>query len=125
SLESFDGNNKDIRGIVTVDLMRLDGIPNRGAAWNHGFNRGEIWYGDGIENGILHEQPVTLDITAHEFGHGIYNKFILNDTPQNDIGETFSLKESFSDIWGACVEYSVLGVASASHNPWEIGEQNN
>lgn len=55
-------------------------------------------YGDG--NGWFIPPIVSLDIFAHEFGHGIC-QYEANLAYQ---GESGALNEGFSDIWGAVIE---------------------
>lgn len=56
-------------------------------------------FGDG--NGTQYDALVSLDIIAHEFGHGVTqtSSGLLPSNPVN---------EGLSDIWGAAVEYWVL-----------------
>ena len=71
-----------------------------------------ILYGDGF-GGV---NPLTsLDICAHEFGHGI-DQFTGDLLYENESG---ALDEGFADIWAACVE----AWAKPAANRWLIGEE--
>ncbi len=72
-----------------------------------------LLFGDG---GSTYDSLASLDVVAHEYGHGI-NHFTSN---LNDERETGAINESLSDIWGAVVENHVFGT---SPNTWLIGEK--
>ncbi len=61
-------------------------------------NNNVMRYGDGTTFNPL----TSLDIIAHEIGHGI-NKFTANLTSGNT--ESGALNEGFSDIWAACIKH--------------------
>jgi hypothetical protein len=73
-------------------------------------------YGDG--DGFYYYPYTSLDITAHEMGHGI-DDFTANLTYSKESG---ALSEGFSDIWGASIEHW-----AAPNDPnkqtWQIGEE--
>jgi Zn-dependent metalloprotease len=71
-------------------------------------------YGDG--DGYNSDSLTTLDITGHEQTHGV-TQYEANLTYS---GEPGHLNESFSDVFGAMVERSVLG---ESANTWVLGEE--
>lgn len=75
----------------------------------------EMLYGDG---GTIFNTVVPLDVIAHEIGHGIMQYSASFNT--NSPGETRSINEGLSDIWGAVVEN---WVAPDVTNNWLIGEQ--
>ncbi|MCJ8167513.1 M4 family metallopeptidase [Pontibacter sp. E15-1] len=98
---SIDGN-----GLRVINYVHYLNNWNN-AQWD-GTNR-VMRYGDGSTS------PLTsLDICAHEFGHGI-NQATANLVYQ---GESGALNEGFSDIWGAAVE----NWADPSKQHWLIGE---
>ncbi len=68
-------------------------------------------YGDG---GGGYSPLTALDIAGHEIGHGLCN-FTADLVYQDESG---ALNESFSDIWGACIEE----FARPSNWNWLIGE---
>ena len=71
-----------------------------------------MYYGDGS---VLFRPLTSLDVCAHEFGHGIC-QFTANLVYQSESG---ALNEGFSDIWGASVEYW----AAPNKQTWLIGEE--
>jgi bacillolysin len=130
----FDNNNKDNAALdahwgteKTYDYFK--NIHNRNSYDNAGakiFNfvhysvnfDNAFWdgqrmtYGDG--SGAYFNALTSLDITAHEIGHGICEK-TANLAYQKESG---ALNEGFSDIWAACVEY----YAAPTKSTWLIGE---
>jgi hypothetical protein len=71
-------------------------------------------YGDG--NASI--DPLTsIDIAAHEIGHAVCTN-TANLTYSYEPG---ALNESYSDIWGACVEF----FADPTKSTWELGEDVN
>lgn len=80
------------------------------ARWVSGLN--VIQYGDGVGG----TNPLTsLDICAHEFGHGI-DQFTGDLLYERESG---ALDEGFADIWGACIE----AWAKPGGNRWLLGEE--
>lgn len=78
-------------------------------------NEGHMRVGDGSPTGRLYRQARARDIIAHEYQHGVTSHFL---TGTEDGGETGSLKEAFSDVFGCLAE---------GHDPseeafWTIGE---
>lgn len=82
------------------------------AQWVGGSNSNFMQYGDGNST---YNPLVSLDVSAHEFGHGI-TQFTANLTPGTQ--ESGALNEGFSDIWGACVEHW----AAPNKQTWLMGE---
>jgi Zn-dependent metalloprotease len=70
-------------------------------------------YGDG--DGVYSSSLTSLDVGGHELAHGV-TQYEANLTYS---GESGHLNESFSDVFGAMVERSVLG---ESIDTWAIGE---
>lgn len=100
--KGWDGKNGLLRLYINAPLEQYKG--------NNAY-----WDGWGVTCGIGSNQPyVALDIIAHEIGHAIKDK-TANFKRR---GESGALNEGFSDIWGACVKYHVLGES----NMWHIGE---
>ena len=81
------------------------------AQWTGGWAR----FGDG--NGTSYSSMAALDIVAHEFGHGI-TQFNADLIYQDESG---ALNESFSDIFGAAVEFW----AAPELSDWNMGEDAN
>ena len=102
SWRSFDGNDFPICSFVHW------GDNEEQACFDRSY--GVLLFGDGGERDIL----TSLDIVAHEFGHGI--SYCMANLDR--VGEPAALDEGLSDIWGACVEnWAITG-----KNTWEIGE---
>jgi Zn-dependent metalloprotease len=70
-------------------------------------------FGDG--GGTLFSNLVSLDIVAHEWGHGVVSR----TAGLGGSGESPALNEHFGDVFGAAVEAYVYGV---SGDTWKIGE---
>jgi bacillolysin len=72
-----------------------------------------------IGDGFGYTLPFTsIDTYAHEFAHGI-NQYEANLGSYYHYSESEALNEGFSDIWGACIEYS----AAPSKSTWKHGEE--
>ncbi|MBI4861843.1 MAG: M4 family metallopeptidase [Candidatus Riflebacteria bacterium] len=74
-----------------------------------------FYFGDG--DGVLYNPLVSLDITAHEFGHGITHHS-SNLVYANESG---ALNESFSDIYGAACEFQVQPDGRSSYPGSQAG----
>lgn len=97
---SINGQGGNI--ISLVNVTEEDGSAMDNAFWN-----GQVvCYG----NGNLYFKPLAaaLDVTAHEFGHGV----ISNTANLEYQGQSGAMNESFADIFGAMVDRS----------NWLIGE---
>jgi Zn-dependent metalloprotease len=92
---SLDGSGIPIFGYVHY-TPHLNGTPWSNAQWVSGTNNHFMEYGDG--DGNTFTPWTSLDVCAHEMGHGI-NEFTANLTPGTQ--ESGALNEGFSDIWGA------------------------
>ncbi len=105
---SIDGNGMTVESYVHWDVPNDPDDFN--ASWSPSQNA--MRYGDGLSG----TNPLTsLDICAHEFGHGIdqYTGDLLYER------ESGALDEGFADIWGASVEAWV----DPTKNRWLIGEE--
>jgi len=104
---SYDNNNGVIRNFThySVDL--------RNAYWNGGLNY--IYYGDG--DNINTDAWTSLDLVAHEFGHGLcrYEVYLAAN------GEPAALEEGLSDIWGVCVKNYVNKKYGLNKPIWLMG----
>jgi len=96
---SLDGSGIPIFGYVHY-TPHLNGTPWSNAQWVSGTNNHFMEYGDG--DGNTFTPWTSLDVCAHEMGHGI-NEFTANLTPGTQ--ESGALNEGFSDIWGASIEH--------------------
>jgi Zn-dependent metalloprotease len=95
---SIDGNGFKLINYVHVDNNWFN------ANWNGSFMR----YGDG------NKLPLTaIDIGAHEVTHGVTG----NSAGLNYEGASGALNESFSDIFGTCVEW----MAKPNQADWLLG----
>ena len=87
-------------------------VPTDPDDFNARWYQNAMWYGDGF----FGTNPLTsLDICAHEFGHGI-DQFTGDLLYEHESG---ALDEGFADIWGASVE----AWADPTKNRWLIGEE--
>ncbi len=84
-----------------------------GINFNNAFWDGSrMTYGDG--DGVVFTPLVSLDVVGHELTHGV-TEFSANLIYANEPG---ALNESFSDIFGAAIEFYLEGAAG----DWLIGE---
>ncbi|MDP2104513.1 MAG: M4 family metallopeptidase, partial [Desulfobulbaceae bacterium] len=105
SRNSMDGDSIQIKAYAHY------GINFDNAQWDE--SQLAIRFGDG---GTNFDALTSIDVVAHEFGHGIdhfTSKLVYQD-------ESGAIDESLSDIWGSLVEDFALG---SSSNNWLIGEQ--
>lgn len=75
-----------------------------------------MWYGDG---GGSINPLVSLDITSHEFGHGITQYTVPGGGLTPGSAQSGALNEGFSDIWGASVE----AWSDPNKQRWLMGEE--
>jgi Zn-dependent metalloprotease len=109
---SWDGSNGILMQYVHY------GVNYNNAFWNGS----EMTYGDGTgfaAGGFT--SLVSLDVTAHEIGHGICQAtcgLIYESEPG-------ALNEAFSDCWGATIEHwgDPHEVDAMPKNAWEMGEE--
>ncbi|MBX7227823.1 MAG: M4 family metallopeptidase [Chitinophagales bacterium] len=104
SRNSFDGNGAIIKSYV-----------HYGVAYDNAFWDGErMTYGDG--SGDFFDALTSLDVCAHEIGHGV----CTHTANLIYAGESGGLNEGYSDIWAACVEHFSGG--RTKDQIWKIGE---
>lgn len=106
---SFNGNGMDVNSYFHFNSG--NGADN--AFWHRVTN--SMYYGDGHS---IFRPLVSLDVCAHEFGHGI-SQFSVPGGGFGSSGESPALNEGFSDIWGASVE----AWAAPTKQRWMIGEE--
>lgn len=99
---SYDNQNSPLHSYVHFDSNYVN------AFWNGQ----EMTYGDG--NGIASTPLTSLDVVAHEITHGV-TEHTANLIYQ---GEAGALNESFSDIFGAAVEFAF----DTAGGDWKMGE---
>jgi len=94
--ESFDRRGIDGEGSSIVSLIHVteDGESMGNAYWNGRF----IAYGDGDES--VKSMAGSLDIAAHEFGHGVIERTVNLEYEF----ESGALNESFADVFGALID---------------------
>jgi Zinc metalloprotease (elastase) len=101
--DSYDDEGSVIRGYVHCGSIIDD------AQWNKKHNY--MIYGDGNSYNIL----TSLDIVAHEIGHGV----CVHTADLIYSGESGAINESLSDIWAACVQ----NYAAPTKNIWLLGDE--
>ncbi len=89
------------------------GSNENNAYWHKTYQ--SMYFGDG---GSLFKPLGSLDVCAHEYGHGI-TQFTVPGGGLGSSGESPALNEGFSDIWGASVE----AWAAPTKQRWLIGEE--
>ncbi|QNR25645.1 M4 family metallopeptidase [Croceimicrobium hydrocarbonivorans] len=99
---SYDDQNSPLNSFVHYDSNYVN------AFWNGQ----EMTYGDG--NGVASTPLISLDVVAHEITHGI-TEYTANLIYQ---GESGALNESFSDIFGAAIEFAY----DSAGGDWKMGE---
>jgi len=109
---SIDGNGLRVLSYVHASP---DGFGWNNGQWVGGPNNHFMQYGDG--DGFIFNPLTSLDIAAHEMGHGI-TEFTAGLAPGTQ--ESAALNEGFSDIWGACVSNKS---APTTKQTWLIGEE--
>ncbi len=72
-----------------------------------------MYFGDG--NNTTYSPLTSIDVAAHEFGHGV-DQFSSNLTYQ---GESGALDESIADIWGEVIQYW----SAPEKQRWLMGEE--
>lgn len=108
--DNFGRNSIDNNGFILRSRVHYS-TNYANAFWNGYF----MTYGDG-SSGL---SPFTgLDICGHEVSHGL-TQFTASLVYEDEYG---ALNESFSDIFGAAIEYFALGEGSGE---WLIGEDIN
>lgn len=107
---SYNSAGGAVTNYVHTNLTAFGYANNDNAFWDG--NLRIMVYGDGQ---TLFNPVTSLDICAHELGHGIAQS-IVNFSRS---GEANALNEGFSDIWGATVEAYV----APGKQRWLIGEE--
>lgn len=94
SRNSYDGKGHSLSGMIHA------GRKENLAYWNAAYGR--VVVGDGDD--IMADAWTSIDIVGHEFTHGL----IQSTADLYYEKESGALNESFSDIFGKCVEYYAL-----------------
>jgi len=107
--DSYDDNGSVLRNYMNGMLL-MSFTQTNAAALPDPYNSMVYGLGDGVIMGPV----VGLDVMGHEFTH-----LVTGNTANLDYeGESGALNESFSDIFGTCIEFFTKG-AQAN---WTIGE---
>lgn len=92
----------------------IESYVHRGVNYNNAFWNGSVMtYGDG--DGTTFTPLTALDVVGHEITHGV-TEFSSNLVYSYESG---ALNESFSDIFGAAIEFYALG---ETNGDWIVGE---
>lgn len=104
---SIDNNGFKLKSYVHYDVD-----------YNNAFWDGSrMTYGDG--DGSYFYPLTSIDITGHEISHGL-TEYTAGLNYQNESG---ALNESFSDIFGICIDYYARGGNLNQNAIWRIGEE--
>lgn len=108
---SFDGNGSVVKNYVN-GVWPIMVTQNNAAALPEPDNAMVYGLGDGV----MMNPVVGLDVMGHEFTHMVTDHNGMGGLQY--MGESGALNESFSDIFGACIEFRTKGEAAN----WVIGE---
>lgn len=106
---SYDNQGSDI--ILNIHF----GIEYNNAFWDS--DTDELTFGDG-DGTIFRNLISSLDVVAHEFGHGVV-QYTANLEYYSQSG---ALNESFADVFGSAITQHVLGQDAESAD-WLIGDE--
>ena len=110
----FGRNSLDDQGMQMISSAHFANNYNN-AFWNGQ----QITYGDGDGTTTFRELSAGLDVTTHEFTHGV-TEFTSGLVYRNESG---ALNESFSDMMGNSSEYfAAQSGLDPSRPDWQIGE---
>lgn len=111
---SIDNQGMDINAYVHTTFGGAMGKQTTcNAAWREPTNSsgGILMFGDGDTEAFNPDTPnvfTSLDIVAHEYGHGVvYYAVRSRNNTQNGLeylNESGAISEGLADIWGACVK---------------------
>lgn len=105
--DSFDNVGGDLHGSVHVSVK-----------YNNAFWNGEqMAYGDG-DGEIFNNLALSLDVAAHEIGHGI----VQHTAGLRYFSMPGALNESYADIFGVCCEHYTKGENIIDGN-WLVGDE--
>lgn len=113
---SYDGNGSIIKNYINPPDYQLQNnrSPNNAGARPSPYNF--MMYGMGDGNSM--NPVVGLDVEGHEFTHMVVEKRNSSFSPMVYQGESGALDESFSDIFGTCIEFYTKPLTAN----WTIGE---
>lgn len=113
---SFAGNGSQATiSFAHVDMGSVYDRSNDNAVWD------QVNWWVAFGDGVTRFKPLTsLDVVAHELGHG-YTQFFVSPDGSSGMADEFeprAINEGLSDIWGAVVEQW----AAPNKQTWKIGE---
>ncbi len=126
-----EGETSFLQSFVNADITLVSG-DNDNAFWDPALKAMAFGLGELSPTNQRGGQPcISLDVTAHEVGHGICEVIVDTDNADpNGLryrGESGALNEGFSDIWSACIDnyfnekYSLMPLYYK--DPWIIGNE--
>lgn len=111
---SYNGSGATINSHVNTDIEGIYGYPS-------GYNDNAFWTGSvmvyGKGNSL--DPLTTVDITGHEIGHA-FMEYTANLVYAKESG---AMNESFSDIWGTCVENYTNTNYGTTKDLWNLGTE--
>lgn len=111
---SYNGSGATINSHVNTDIEDVYGYPS-------GYNDNAFWNGNvmvyGKGNSL--DPLTTVDITGHEIGHA-FMEYTAGMIYQKESG---AMNESFSDIWGTCVENYTNVNYGTNKDLWNLGTE--
>ena len=110
----FSRNSIDDAGLRVRNYLNSNSFSSPNASWSR---TDRVMRYSNLTN-ANYNILTSIDIMAHEFGHGI-NQFTSNLGSQTRDQEEDALNEGLSDIWGACVKQWV----DPNKNTWLIGDE--
>jgi Zn-dependent metalloprotease len=113
--KSYDDRNSPVKSYIHPNSKLAKSILPNNAFWERSTN--SMFFGGG--DNIKYSSFAALDIAGHEFTHGVILNNIRGGLLFNTLTEAAALNESFADIFGTAIEFSVPGI---DHN-WTMGEK--
>lgn len=111
---SYNGSGATINSYANTDIEDVYGYPS-------GYNDNAFWTGYGMVygKGGSYDPLTTLDVTGHEIGHA-FTEYTANLVYEKEAG---AMNESFSDIWGTCVENYANNTYGTSKDLWNLASE--
>ena len=111
---SYNGSGATINSYVNTNIESVYGYPA-------GYNDNAFWTGYVMVygKGGSYDPLTTVDITGHEIGHA-FMEYTANLVYEKESG---AMNESFSDIWGTCVENYTNLTYGTTKDLWNLGSE--
>ncbi|WP_103568084.1 M4 family metallopeptidase [Bacillus thuringiensis] len=116
-LKSYD--NQDTKIVASVHGFDSEEVAEdegkntyKNAFWHPRWK--QIVFGDGLDGKLTS----AIDLTAHEYGHAIFNGITKNNVINHPNSETSALDEGLADFWGTQVEFYM----KKGKGNWIIGD---